>query len=345
MSWVKIDDGAPDHPKWMELAEDPPTWAACWGLWVACAAYCARQLTDGQVPRAFVGQATPLPRKVAEAAAAALVRVGLWAETSSGYAFHDWLTYNPPAEKVRAKRAAAAERMSRGRKRGGDSEVREKFARTNGEQDAKFTCDEPLPVRESFATPVPVPLKEDTPRAGERDPGGADVVVEHQARSVDVYTSLYEYRRSVVARYEEAGKYVRDLGAMGERHIIERAVWHPQLVVAGADGKRGIRPEAELRHALDMIGAQADEKARAGEDTSWSLLANAWSPEVLVRGLACPDEKTARQRAVKRSRGGQSRQAVMPASQPPASHEDFVREAARKKAEKEAQRAATNPAG
>lgn len=335
MSWVKIDDGAPDHPKWMELAEDPALWSACWGLWVACATYCARMLTDGRVPRAYIGRATPLPRKTADAAADALVRVGLWSRDDSGYVFHDWLEYNPPAEKVRAKRAAAAERMSRGRKRSGDDgrgeDVRENFARTESEQDAKCSCEEPQTVRDAFATPVPVPLNNTHP-AGARVRSGK---AEHHAGSTGtgLYTRLYEYHRSVVSRYAPAGA-LRDLGPVAVLHTIRETLLHPLL--------RERTPE-DLERGLETLGVQAKAKADAGEDDPWWPLRSAWSPRVLADALAMPDEQTAKMRAVKRPRGDTRGGGAPPTSQPPNSHEYFAELARQQQAEKEARDAEGHP--
>lgn len=331
MSWVKICDGAPEHPKWMELAEEPALWAACWGLWISCATYCARQLTDGRVPRAFVLRATPLPGKTATAAAEALVRVGLWTRDDAGYVFHDWLEHNPPAEKVRAKRAAAAERMSRGRKRSGDDgndeDVRANFSRTESEQDAKFACEEPQPVRDAFATPVPVPLNNTHP-AGARVRSGE---AEHHSGSTGtgLYTRLYEYHRSVVSRYAPVGA-LRDLGPVAVLHTIRETLLSPLL--------RERTPE-ELERGLEMLGVQAKAKADAGEDDPWWPLRSAWSPRVLADALAMPDEQTAKTRAVKRLRGGPrggGGPMPPPTSQPPNSHEYFAELARQQQAEKEA---------
>jgi hypothetical protein len=168
------------------------------------------------------------------------------------------------------------------------------------------------------------------PRAHLRDPGPADA-----GSGLGQYTQLYEKHRAVVAAAAPAGA-VKLLGAVNVLHSIRECLNHPAIREQG---------QADIERALELLGVQAKAKADAGEADPWWLLENAWSPGVLEKALKCRDEETARHRAVRRQSGPQPRQAVLPVSQPPASHEDFVREAARKKAEKEAQRAATNPAG
>ena len=47
MPWFKVDDGFYDHPKVLEAGN------AAVGLWLRCATWSARQLTDGHVPAAI----------------------------------------------------------------------------------------------------------------------------------------------------------------------------------------------------------------------------------------------------------------------------------------------------
>jgi hypothetical protein len=107
MSWVKLDDQFTDHPK---IAKAGPM--AAW-LFVCGLAYCGRFLTDGLIPREQVRRLADIDDPMAQAAK--LVSVGLWHETSGGFQVNDYLEYNPAAEKVRAERSAAKERMSRNR--------------------------------------------------------------------------------------------------------------------------------------------------------------------------------------------------------------------------------------
>ena len=94
MSWHYVDDAFPEHPKWIELEANPRLWSECMALWLAAGCYCRRQSSEGFVPSTRLTRLTPLPAKRAEAAAEALVRVGLWVACEGGYRFHDWEDYD-----------------------------------------------------------------------------------------------------------------------------------------------------------------------------------------------------------------------------------------------------------
>ena len=110
MTWLKLDDGFPNHPK-VALLPLKARWllieGGCWS---------ARYLTDGGVPReiAHGWQGVAMVR--------AVVTAGLWHQGNgcgtetciegdgSGYVIHDFLRYNPSreeSEQKRSKRQAA----------------------------------------------------------------------------------------------------------------------------------------------------------------------------------------------------------------------------------------------
>lgn len=91
MGWLRVDDAFTDHPKIAGLS-DRAFRAHVEGL-----VYCARYLTDGQVPRAK----GPAPRVATE-----LERAGLWSSTKRGWMIHDFLDYNPSRSDTLAKREA-----------------------------------------------------------------------------------------------------------------------------------------------------------------------------------------------------------------------------------------------
>lgn len=105
MSWVKLDDQMMTHPK--ILAAGPE---AAW-LFVCSLMYSSNQLTDGFVPTVAVPVLTTIRHP--NAAVQVLVRVGLWERAEGGYRIHDYLDYQPSAEKVRLTR-----RSDRNRKTG-----------------------------------------------------------------------------------------------------------------------------------------------------------------------------------------------------------------------------------
>lgn len=110
MPWVKLDDQFLNNTKTRAAGVQGRA------LYIAGLLYCAQLLTDGRIP------AKDLPLVAASAEvpvrhAKVLVEFGLWERDPSGYVVHDYLTYNPSAEQVRAERLAAAERMRRHRDR------------------------------------------------------------------------------------------------------------------------------------------------------------------------------------------------------------------------------------
>lgn len=109
MTWFKVDDQFPRHPKVIRAGTD-----AAW-LFVAGGCYCAQYLTDGMIPKDAVAGLTALrqPLKLA----GRLVEVGLWHDRGDAFEVHDYLVYNPSREKVEKDREEAAERRRNGGQR------------------------------------------------------------------------------------------------------------------------------------------------------------------------------------------------------------------------------------
>jgi hypothetical protein len=107
MTWVKLDDGFADHPKTVGLSPA----AVALHVWALC--YCNRHTTDGLVPRG----ATNACAWVADTAdaIAELVNAGLWTADGRGHRIHDYLDYQPSADKVRLQRTRKTERQARWR--------------------------------------------------------------------------------------------------------------------------------------------------------------------------------------------------------------------------------------
>lgn len=107
--WVRLDDKLHSHPKVLALFDGGHAESAL-ALWLLAASWSGDQLTDGVIPRVQV-------RRLGFTVAAAeeLVRVGLWCVCDEGWAFHDWLTYNPSREHVLARQTAAREKKQRQR--------------------------------------------------------------------------------------------------------------------------------------------------------------------------------------------------------------------------------------
>lgn len=116
MTWARIDDGAPSHPKFVSAGPD-----AAW-LWTAGLCYANKHTTDGRLPKVALAAFYASPEwseKRQQRAATRLVSVGLWLDEGSEWLIHDYAEYQEEAlkEQVLVRRAAARERKRRQRDR------------------------------------------------------------------------------------------------------------------------------------------------------------------------------------------------------------------------------------
>ncbi len=159
MAWFKVDDSFHSHPK--VLACEP----AALGLWVVAGAWCSSSLTDGFVP----DYALPRLLPGADELARKLVTAGLWKRTKGGYRFHDWNSYNPSSETVKAEREAARQRMRQLReKRAANQVAAGQDAKRSGEHEANVPAKfgrrsqpRPDPISTSSKEEVPTPPRLD----------------------------------------------------------------------------------------------------------------------------------------------------------------------------------------
>lgn len=102
MTWVRLDDRFTENGKVAELSDK------AFRAYVAGLCYSARNLTDGHLkPSALPGITRGRKACLAELEDAGLIH----RNGEGGYLIHDYLEYNPPAEKVKRDRAEAAARM------------------------------------------------------------------------------------------------------------------------------------------------------------------------------------------------------------------------------------------
>ena len=95
MTWVRLDDATPLHPKLLRAGAE-----AAW-LWVAGLAYANRHVTDGAIPVEALPALYPgdeWPRAKLLKLAAKLVEVRLWvASEGGGWRIHDYGEYQAEA--------------------------------------------------------------------------------------------------------------------------------------------------------------------------------------------------------------------------------------------------------
>lgn len=129
MSWARIDDSYPHHPK--IIAAGPQAMAVD----VAGICYCARLLTDGFVHENAIGVLGPF--KNVQKLIDRLVEVKRWETVKDGWRVHDYLDYNPSRDQVLREREAARERMAK---------VRAKSREPSGEQQPNVRATPPHPT-------------------------------------------------------------------------------------------------------------------------------------------------------------------------------------------------------
>ena len=107
MAYGAVHAGFFENAKYLAaLRRDPASVVLyLWGL-----TYCNDQLTDGAIAEIQIRRRVEFRKPLA--LAAILCDVGLWDVVPGGYQVHDFLEYNEPAARVRAKQKAAAERQA-----------------------------------------------------------------------------------------------------------------------------------------------------------------------------------------------------------------------------------------
>ena len=136
MTWVKIDDSFPDHPKIKGLRDDE------FRLYMTALCYSSRYLTDGVIPlnivRTFIESRSKSPR------ISALVNANLWEIVADNIVILSYSEYQFTKERVETERKLAAERMAKSRV----------LRRTDG-----VTSPEVHPPH-THPIPIPIPIKD-----------------------------------------------------------------------------------------------------------------------------------------------------------------------------------------
>ena len=146
MTWVKLDDHYPDHPKLQALGDDYDQGLS---LDIRGKCYAASNLTDGFIPARVFRHEQPIINR--------LVEVGLWHEVEGGFAIHDYLKFNPSRESVEKQRDDWRKRQDKSRKV------------SRRDTDGDTHCDSSLPVPPPVPpslTPSPEPPTPQTPQGG-----------------------------------------------------------------------------------------------------------------------------------------------------------------------------------
>jgi hypothetical protein len=114
MPWARIDDMLPVHPKVRALSD------AAFRLYICAICWSNLNTTDGHIPADQLRYLSDV-RRVRQCADQ-LVQVGLWETAGDGWRIHDYLEYQPSAEKVARERELKRQRQEKWRA-GGDASV------------------------------------------------------------------------------------------------------------------------------------------------------------------------------------------------------------------------------
>jgi hypothetical protein len=161
MTWVRLDDAFPHHPK-VTRAGDMASWLFVCGL-----CYAAQYLTDGRIPRAQVRRLTTLRRP--EEFVAKLLEVGLWEEDGDDYVIHDWHVYNPSAAEVKARRNDDRIRKASARNPAGRTTESEQTPSGIQAPRARARAGVPSPTHPQDPPPTPSAANGAVPAPGEGD--------------------------------------------------------------------------------------------------------------------------------------------------------------------------------
>lgn len=150
MTWVKMDDRYPDHPKVAGLTD------GAYRLWTTSIAYCSQHQTDGLVPESII---TRWGVKHADRAAAELVSGGLWLSSADGYEVANYLNWQRSRSEIEALSSVRSEAGKRG---------------ARAKQLAKQPPDKPQAETDTEADPDAVlPPDDDSPLPGDRSSSGS----------------------------------------------------------------------------------------------------------------------------------------------------------------------------
>lgn len=168
MSWFKLDDQMPWHPKLMRAGGDAGWLWVCGGCWIA------GHGTDGLIPKLAIPQLSD--RKRPMMLAERLLAMNLWEDRGEDVYMHDYLEWNPTAEVVAERRAKRVEAGRRGGKQSGKSRRSKAASKPEANGEANASANGQAKPKQK-RTPSPSPLEEpkgSSPKRGytkaERDP-------------------------------------------------------------------------------------------------------------------------------------------------------------------------------
>lgn|GEM_PF-1749231 len=173
MTWIKLDDSFPNHPKVIKAGP-----AAAW-LYVSALCYSSSYLLDGYIESSSVEVLTNI--KHYRKAVDALIEVGLWEEVEGGYQIHDYLEHQKSRASVQAEREKSRKRQTKHRAESrrdntvSHVDVTEPDTDTEVDTDTDVTtsCPPPDGVEHRASSEI-LSLEIENPESGKQGPNGSD---------------------------------------------------------------------------------------------------------------------------------------------------------------------------
>ena len=160
MTWVKIDDAMPTHPKIGRVS-----FKARW-LYITALCWCNQHETDGVFALSDVKRWPDFARSGAKKAIVELVMVGLFEEKDDQtYTIHDFTEYQPTREQIAEHREKNARRQSEWRERNAVTEDD-----SNAVSNALVTNPRNAPRARSPIPSHPIPISLTTGGSDQQDP-------------------------------------------------------------------------------------------------------------------------------------------------------------------------------
>lgn len=158
MTWVKLDDNMPDHPKIVGLSD------YAFRLHLTALCYAARHMTDGVIDeKALRHCSAGVSRSSRMRAKNELLNATIWHKTRTGYEIHQFTEYQRSKDDRLADRAKTAERVTRWRGR------RNAVTSESGNGVSNAAPDQTRPI-----TPLP-------PQVGEQENGDLEPLTPRDA--------------------------------------------------------------------------------------------------------------------------------------------------------------------
>ena len=106
MTWIKLEDSFPDHPKIAALSD------RAFRVHISALCYCGKYLTNGVIP-------APIANKICvnngSRIIKRLVEIGLWSRVEGGYEINDYLKYQTSKEQAEMEKETNRLRAARAR--------------------------------------------------------------------------------------------------------------------------------------------------------------------------------------------------------------------------------------